>query len=154
MKLYLVQHGDACSKEVDPARPLSEQGKADVNRLAVFLRKAGVRVQRVEHSGKLRARQTAERLVNAIAPGTRIEVNANIQPDDDPTRFTELSFMWNTDLLIVSHLPFLAKLVSQLLLRNSSGLFASFTPGSAICLERNGNNQWHMNWMVRPEILK
>lgn len=154
MKLYLVQHGDACSKEIDPERPLSEQGKADVNRLAVFLRKAGIRVSRLEHSGKLRARQTAERLVNAIAPGVRPEVNSHIQADSDPAEFVQLSFMWNTDILIVSHLPFLAKLVSQLTLRNTAVLFANFTPGSAICLERNSNNQWLVNWQVRPEILK
>ena len=53
MKLYLVQHGEACAKEIDPERPLTEQGQADIDRLAVFLKAAGIQVERVIHSGKL-----------------------------------------------------------------------------------------------------
>lgn len=30
MRIYLVQHGLAIPKEVDPERPLSEQGREDV----------------------------------------------------------------------------------------------------------------------------
>ena len=60
MKLYLVQHGEACAEDVDPERPLTAQGRADVERLAAFLQQAGIQVGRVIHSGKLRAEQTAE----------------------------------------------------------------------------------------------
>ena len=153
MKLYLVQHGEACSKNVDPNRPLTEQGKADVNRLAVFLRKSGVSVERIIHSGKLRARQTAERLVNAIAAGSVPEVSPAINPNDDPAQFAQLSFSWTGDTLIVGHLPFMAKLVSQLALRNTQTVFTEFTPGSAVCLERHADNRWTLNWMVRPEVM-
>ena len=153
MKLYLVQHGQACSKDVDPKRPLTEQGKTDVNRLAVFLRKSGVSVERIIHSGKLRASQTAERLVNAIAAGSVPEVSEVINPNDDPTQFAQLSFSWRCDTLIVGHLPFMAKLVSQLTLRNTQTVFTEFTPGSAVCLERHDNNRWTLNWMVRPEVI-
>ncbi|MGD8514768.1 MAG: phosphohistidine phosphatase SixA [Granulosicoccaceae bacterium] len=154
MKLYLVQHGEACNKDIDPERPLTEQGKADVNRLAVFLRKAGVHVDRITHSGKLRAAQTAERLTNAIAPGITVEVNEHLKPNDDPTEFAQLSFTWKNDTLVVGHLPYLAKLVSLLTLHDSRTLFANFTPGSIVCLERTDNKQWLVNWMVRPEVIK
>lgn len=60
MKLYLVQHGEALSKEQDTKRSLSEQGRREVERMANFLATAGVRVARICHSGKLRAQQTAE----------------------------------------------------------------------------------------------
>ena len=33
MKLYLVQHGDALTKESDPDRPLSDRGRADVTEM-------------------------------------------------------------------------------------------------------------------------
>ncbi|MDT8404928.1 phosphohistidine phosphatase SixA [Sulfuriflexus sp.] len=153
MKLYLVQHGEACTSEVDPSRPLTEQGKTDVNRLAVFLRKSGVRVDRIVHSGKLRARQTADRLVNAVAAGKVPETCDLLQPNDDPARFTQLSAAWTGDTLVVGHLPFVARLVSQLTLGNTRTLFADFTPGSAVCLERHADNRWTLNWMVRPEVL-
>ncbi|WP_126456623.1 phosphohistidine phosphatase SixA [Sulfuriflexus mobilis] len=153
MKLYLVQHGQACTRDIDPNRPLTEQGKTDVNRLAVFLRKSGVRVERIIHSGKLRAQQTAERLVSAIAAGTAADVSDVINPNDDPVTFLQLSSSWNGDTLIVGHLPFMARLVSQLTLGNTRTMFTEFTPGSAVCLERYEDNHWALNWMVRPEVL-
>jgi phosphohistidine phosphatase len=57
MKLYLVQHGDALPKDIDPDRPLSNVGHAEVGLLAELL--AGhMNISRVLHSGKTRARQT------------------------------------------------------------------------------------------------
>jgi phosphohistidine phosphatase len=154
MKLYLVQHGEACAKDVDPARPLTEQGKADVNRLAVFLRKSGVRAERVIHSGKLRAEQTTQRLSNAVAPGVTPETSDMLEPNDDVGAFSRHIREWDQDTLIVGHLPFMARLVSQLTLGNTLNLYTAYTPGSIVCLERTDDNQWLMNWMVRPEVVK
>jgi len=39
MRIYLTQHGPAVPKDVDPDRPLNEQGREDVRRLADFLEK-------------------------------------------------------------------------------------------------------------------
>lgn len=50
MRVYLVQHGDAVPKEVDPDRPLSDTGRQDIERLAKFLNAAKVRVSRIIHS--------------------------------------------------------------------------------------------------------
>jgi len=30
----------------------------------------------------------------------------------------------------------------------------SFTPGTVVCLERDGNDIWSVAWVVRPELLK
>jgi len=38
MKLYLVQHAKAASKEVDPERPLTEEGHRDIQKVAAFIR--------------------------------------------------------------------------------------------------------------------
>ena len=37
MRLLLVQHGEAVPEQVEPARPLSARGAADVARIAEFL---------------------------------------------------------------------------------------------------------------------
>ena len=68
MKLYLAQHGEACTKDIDPERPLTDQGREDIERLAEFLARAGIEVARVIDSGKLRAAQTADLLAAAVAP--------------------------------------------------------------------------------------
>ena len=66
MELYLVQHGEATPKEVDPARPLTERGQVEVRRVAHAAHVAGVTVSTIYHSGKLRAQQTAEILAKEL----------------------------------------------------------------------------------------
>jgi len=152
MKLYLVQHGEACAKDVDPQRPLTEQGKVDVKRLAVFLKRAGVQVERVIHSGKLRARQTAEVLAGSIAAGVELEESGMINPNDNPKAFDWQSESWSIDTLVVGHLPFMTRLVSHLLVDNVDRLSVNYQPGSIVCLEHT-DGQWLLDWMIRPQLL-
>lgn len=154
MKLYLIQHGEACAKEVDPERPLTDQGKADIDRLAAFLKRAGIRVERVIHSGKLRAAQTAERLANALAPGVEPESSGIINPNDNPKAFDWQSGSWDRDTLVVGHLPFMAKLVSHLVIDNENRSITTWQPGCIICLERFEDTRWQINWMITPELFR
>ncbi len=153
MKLYLVQHGEALKKEVDPERPLSDQGSADIDRLAALMKQAGIQVSRVIHSGKLRARQTAERLAQAIAPGVDLEVSGLINPNDNPGAFDWQSESWDRDTLVVGHLPFMAKLVSHMLVADENRVLIAFQPGSIVCVEQYDDVHWQLNWMLGPELL-
>ena len=60
--LYLVQHGEATKETEDPARPLTEHGRQEVVKVARALARVRLGVSVIAHSGKLRARQTAELL--------------------------------------------------------------------------------------------
>jgi len=153
MKVYLVQHGEAESKEVNPQRPLTEQGMRDVQRIAGALKQAGVEVKRVIHSGKLRAQQTAEILAIEIAPELLLETSDLINPNDNPGEFDLQSNSYNTDTMIVGHLPFMAKLVSRLVTGDDDQTTVAYQPGSVVCLELTGNDNWRINWMLRPELL-
>ena len=152
MYLYLVQHGAAVAKDVDPERPLSRQGVADIDRLAALLKRADVQFERVIHSGKLRAQQTAERLANVIAPEVALEISDLINPNDNPKAFDWQSGSMDRDTLVVGHLPFLEKLVAHLLIENETRPLTVFLPGTIICLERN-HHHWQIKWMIRPELL-
>jgi len=154
MKLYLVQHGEACAKEVNHDRPLTEQGQMDIDRLAAFLKQPGIQVERVIHSGKLSAQQTAERLAKAIAEGVELETSGLINPNDNPKAFDWQSESWDRDTLIVGHLPFMAKLVSHLLIEDDTRLITAYRPGSIVCLEHTDETGWQINWMLRPELLR
>ena len=153
MKLYLVQHGEACAKDVDPERPLTDQGRADTDRLAAFLGRAGIRVQRVIHSGKLSAVQTAERLASAVAPEVELESSGIINPNDNPKAFDWQSGSWDRDTLVVGHLPFMAKLVAHLVIEDENRPITAYQPGSIVCLEREDGTRWQVNWMIRPHLL-
>lgn len=151
MKLYLVQHGDAVPKEVDPERPLSKQGRADVERLAAFL---GGRhqVARVIQSGKTRARQTAEILAADMAPGIKIESMAGLNPLDPVEPFAHRVAGWSKAALVVGHLPFMARCVSCLITGNDEPVIVDYRPGSIVCLERGEAGNWAVAWMLRPEL--
>ena len=56
------------------------------------------------------------------------------------------------DTLLVGHMPFLGRLVAQLL-ASSASAFVTFTPGSVACLERTANAR-SLEWMLRPELLR
>lgn len=154
MKLFLVQHGEAHAKSVDPDRPLTDRGIEDVDRLADFLDKAGVRIERVIHSGKLRALQTATRLADVIATGVEPEASGLLNPNDNPKAFDWQSESWDRNTLIVGHLPFMARLVSHLVTGDENRSVVAYLPGSIVCLEPDENARWSINWMIRPELLR
>jgi phosphohistidine phosphatase SixA len=61
VRVYLVQHGLAESADDDPLRPLTGEGADDVSRVArLATSRLGVQAERIVHSGKTRARETAE----------------------------------------------------------------------------------------------
>ena len=153
MKIYLVQHGEAAAKDVNPERPLTEQGRTDVQRVARALKQAGVEVKRVIHSGKLRAQQTAEILTTEIAPMLQLETSDLINPNDDPGAFNLQTASGSMDTMVVGHLPFMAKLVSHLVIGDDKQMLVAYQPGSVVCLELIEKDNWQINWMVRPELL-
>ena len=152
MRLYLVQHGEAAAKDVDPERPLTSQGAKDVATLADFLHRAGVRVDRVIHSGKLRAQQTAELLAKAIGRGVPVEISDRINPNDDPAAIDWQHEGAGQDLLVVGHLPYIARLAALLVTKEPDAAVIACRPGSMVCLEHDGTG-WSINWMLRPELL-
>lgn len=153
MRLYLVQHGEALAKEVDSDRPLSDRGQRDIDRLARFLANCGVRVARVWHSGKTRARQTAELLAAAVAPGMKTGPRAGLAPNDPTEGFAETLATWREDAMVVGHLPFMARLVTRLVTKSDGGTTVAYLPGSLVCLERGEDGAWAIAWMLRPELM-
>ncbi len=119
MKLYLVQHGEAAPKEIDPERPLTQQGQEDIGRIAAALAQAEIGATRILHSGKLRARQTADLYGAAIAPGIEAGVSDRIDPLDDPAGFDWQAASGGEDTMLVGHLPFMAKFAAQLVTGNT-----------------------------------
>ena len=151
--LYLVQHGEAVSKDIDPDRPLSSDGLNDVTRMTAFLSNASISVDRVLHSGKTRAKQTAEIFAKSIAESGLTEAVAGINPNDPVVEFVPFIEALNTPTMIVGHLPFMAKLVAQLAINRDDIALVEFQPGSVVCLGKDENNHWNVNWMLRPELL-
>ena len=153
MKLYLAQHGEALSKDEDPERPLSEQGRRDVEAIAALAGEAGVRVARVWHSGKRRAGQTAQILARVMLPRRKATAIGGINPNDPVEDFIADADVWQDDTLVVGHLPFMSRLVSVLLAGDAGRELVRYSPGSVVCLERTGEHAWVLLWMLRPDAV-
>lgn len=156
MRLILVQHGDAVPESVDAARPLTERGREDVEHLAAFLGQAGVRVARIVHSGKLRARDTAAILMSAVGADAAVEImQKRLSPSDSPVYVGEMANAWQEDTMVVGHQPFMSRLTSRLLLGAEQPVIVDFTPGTAVCLKRRPvTSAWFLAWALAPELLR
>ena len=153
MRLWIVQHGDALAKDVDPSRPLSEKGRSDIEGLASHLAGCGVRVERVVHSGKTRAQQTAEILAASLQARERVEAVKNLDPLNPPGSFAAECAGAAGDLLVAGHMPFVGKLVSFLVAAREDANLLGFVPGAAACLERADDGTWSVVCLLRPELL-
>ncbi|MGH8701891.1 MAG: phosphohistidine phosphatase SixA [Burkholderiales bacterium] len=153
MRVYLVQHGEAHAEEVSPERELTPRGRSDVERIAALLANGGVRVAKVCHSGKTRARQTAELLAARLAPGVTSEALAGINPNDPVESLADRLRGWSEDALVAGHQPFMGKLVALLIAGRSEPPVVAYQQGSVVCLERNAEGRWVLVWMVRPEFV-
>src|SRR6185436_20755917 len=88
--VWLVRHGHAVSDQVDPERPLSAEGRTEVEAVARALAKSGrVRPTAIVHSGKTRARQTAEILASALGKTAALERGDDLAPEADPAAWAE-----------------------------------------------------------------
>jgi len=151
--LYLVQHGDAVTKEVNPDRPLSGDGEKAVSRLAMFMKTAGIRVNRILHSGKTRAKQTAEIFAKSISGPGAVEAITGINPTDPVENLISEINRFNSPTMIVGHLPFMAKLVSKLTTSTDDVAVVEYQPGTVVCLGKNDDAHWVIQWMLRPELI-
>jgi phosphohistidine phosphatase len=154
MTLYLVQHGEAVPEELDSERPLSAAGRADVQRLAAFLKGCGLGLDRVLHSGKARARETAEVLAAALAPGYAPEAVAGMKPNDSARDFAATVAAFSGDVLLAGHQPFLGRLVSYLLLGREDLSPVGFVPGTFVSLERVEPPGWQIACAIPPGLLR
>jgi len=153
MRLYLVQHGEAVPETIDPERPLSETGQLDIRRVAAFLAAGGRRVPHVLHSGKRRAEETAELLAARLAAGTTPRARQGLAPNDPTAPIAEEAAGWSEDTMLVGHMPFVAKLAARLLCGREDGVAVGFTPGSVLCLERDGEGGVVVAWFLRPDLV-
>jgi phosphohistidine phosphatase len=151
MKVYLARHGDATAKEVDSECPLSEKGKKDLELMTAFLSKQPLEVDYFFHSGKLRAQETAEILVQALQCKRGVEARSGLDPLDLVGPIASEINQFENNLALVGHMPFMGKLLSKLLTGYETNDVLAFQTSTLVCLERMGSD-WIMKWALCPEL--
>ncbi len=115
MHLFLVHHAEALSPVVDPERPLSAAGRLQAEALAASAREAGVRPSVIWHSGKRRARETAEAFWRACNPLSTLKMVRGLRPEDPPEWMRDLLRAEDQDVMLVGHMPSLPALLHLLI---------------------------------------
>jgi len=153
MKLYLARHGKAVPREINPDCPLSGHGEEEIKKLASSLSQSGVQVSHVAHSGKTRAKQTAQILAGSIAPGAAVTAIKGLKPMDPVEPAAKMAGGFKEDTLLVGHLPFMEELLSLLVAGDKEAGVAQFTTGAIARLDRDDDGNFSMIWMTNPESI-
>ena len=154
MHVYLVQHGKAKPVEEDPNRGLSEEGRKEVIRVAEFLEEQRITVDLIQHSGKVRAEETAHLLAESIRCTSGPAHVEGLEPNDDPAMMANFLKVYTDDALLVGHLPHLERLTSLLLTGSADRRPVAFRNGGVVCLHKDNGGAWTIEWIVVPELLR
>ena len=155
MALFLVQHGISASKDTDPEKGLSDLGTEETNRIAMVAKGYEIPVQKIVHSGKKRAEQTAAIYHQALALETPMEMISGINPMDDIQIFAS-RIQSQENWMVIGHMPFLERLVSFLTTGSEHILVYQFQNSGIVCLDVKGGvdeaMDWFIKWTLNPNI--
>jgi phosphohistidine phosphatase len=155
MELYLIQHGEALSKDIDPDRSLSPAGEEQVRIAGRALERLGVRLNHIISSPKTRARQTARAVADALGLSADVgilEASEPLTPPEETIKALQaMGDMGPT--LLAGHLPSLSEVAAYLM--DCQGRVA-FRMGGIGCLELE---RWEKGgatlvWYLTPEQLQ
>ncbi len=150
--LYLVQHGLARPPAEGTEPELTADGRREVMRMASWASGAGVEIQHIRHSGKLRAVQTAELLADALDPPGGALAVSGLKPMDDVRPLAEALERDTGPVMLVGHLPHLARLVGLLLTGDVEAQPVGFRNAGLVCLACE-ERRWSLRWAVTPELV-
>lgn len=152
MEFFLVRHGEAQHESLDPRRPLSERGRRDVEAVARAAAAKNIEIAAIFHSDKLRARETAEIFGRVVAPKNGVRQITGLAPEDDPEIARAELESAEGPLMLVGHLPHLARLASLLLVGDSEPPTVDFATATIVCLAWRAGS-WKFAWSLSPDEL-
>jgi phosphohistidine phosphatase len=147
--LFLVHHGDAVNPDVNPMRPLSDRGRVEVDMLAQKAAERGAKPDVIWHSGKLRARQTAEAYLKRCNPLAGFCAVRGLQPTDPTTWIADAIAGETAPILLVGHFPHLPRLLGRLTTGQADADPANFPLNGIVALE-NVDGKWLEQWRLKP----
>jgi phosphohistidine phosphatase len=158
--LYLVRHAIAADRgdgwPDDSKRPLTSKGISRMRQIARGLRGLDVTVDLVLTSPLVRAKQTAEVLVDVLKPAPAFAVVAALAPGTAPPHVAEAlePFRKARRLALVGHEPGLGELAAWLIGARAP---LPFKKGGVCCIDvpglpPTGNGQ--LAWLATPRMLR
>jgi phosphohistidine phosphatase len=153
MKLYFLRHADALDGADDAARPLSPHGKKEALEVGRFLKRAGIAFDAAYSSPLVRAKKTAE-IVLDVCGSTRPALAAALLNEASDDQFDEWlkTIPDAKHVCLVGHAPSLAQRVRDLL-----GIAATdalkLPKGAIACLETENRRTAALKFLITPKLL-
>lgn len=152
-RVYLMQHGEAVEKEVNPDRPLTENGRLTTRRMGMFLRDNHIPILEIWHSPKTRARETAQVIAECVNSSIPMKELEELEPDVPPKKICKILSEGEVDnILIVGHLPHLSRLVSLLVVGDADKEIVQFEKSGIVCIESEEIGTGIIRWMLIPSL--
>ena len=128
-------------------RPLSDRGRAAAFLMADEAARRGVKPEVIWHSGKLRARQTAEAFWKVCAPFAAFSAERGLQPGDPPAWMRDRLIGETRDVLIVGHMPSIPRLLRVLIGEDADTSATTFPLHGMVALRAEGD-LWREEWRI------
>ncbi|HEY3886870.1 MAG TPA: phosphohistidine phosphatase SixA [Vicinamibacterales bacterium] len=156
MKCYLVRHGQAVDADAwpgaDAERPLTEKGRARMERAAAALAALDLDLDAILTSPLLRAKQTATIIARALHAESSLREDARLGGGFGPEALAAiLSDHADADaVMVVGHEPGMSTTVETL-----CGAATVFKPGSIACVElaRATSKRGMLLWLAPAKLL-
>jgi phosphohistidine phosphatase len=158
--IYLVRHGIAAERGPawpdDVKRPLTPRGIDRMRQVVRGLRQLGVHIDVVVTSPLVRARQTADLLIDGLKPVPDLAVATVLSPGVAPAKMAEtlLGSRKRQVIALVGHEPGLGELAAWLLGAKAP---LPFKKGGVCCIELrapSANGSGQLVWMATPRMLR
>jgi phosphohistidine phosphatase len=158
MRLYLLRHAEAAPGVPDAGRLLTDHGHEQVSRMGRSVDWSCLKeVKSIEHSGLVRARQTAEQLAEEVGLRQPLAIRPSIRPADDPRMLALELATSRHDRFIVGHNPHHSRLAGLLLGRGPQEVSLVLKKAAFLGLERTrmGDKNaplghWTLLWLLSP----
>ena len=159
--MYVIRHADAEPLGVggvtrDEVRPLTEKGQKQARLLASGLNPKGIRLSMVLTSPLLRARQTAEGMLQDWPhPPPELRVCEELAPGGKRRKLSRfLRELGSDKVALVGHEPDLGKYVAWLIGTKQTQLeLAKAGVAYVVCDPRLGKGDGTLAWLVTPDWL-
>lgn len=162
MKIYLVRHSNAVDSgtpdyEEDSLRPLIEDGRDKMKKIASALKKLGLKPDLIVSSPYVRARQTAEILAKVLKYKQELTFNDVLVPMGNADNIIgEINEKYSVDdLVLVGHEPCFSNLISMLV-TGKPDLAIDIKKGGVCCLSSDDlhiERKAVVEWLLTPKIL-
>ena len=150
MKLYFVRHGEAEDlAPTDHKRELTKRGKERVGKSAQVLKQLGITPRAIYSSPRVRAKQTAEIIAEALGMDITITEEVNFGFDISHLKPLIKKFKSNDEIMFVGHNPDMNQIVHKM-----TGASVSMKKGSLARIDvvNYKTRRGELVWLIAPKV--